>query len=41
MLAAGDTGDAALREKLVAWRASRRDEVLAQSLEEAAEVGAQ
>src|SRR5277367_649774 len=34
MLAAGEAGDAALREKLIAWRASRRDEVLAQTLEE-------
>jgi 5-(carboxyamino)imidazole ribonucleotide mutase len=38
MLAAGETGDAALREKLIAWRASRRDEVLAQTLEDAAVV---
>jgi 5-(carboxyamino)imidazole ribonucleotide mutase len=30
MLAAGATGDATLREKLTAWRAARRDEVLAQ-----------
>ncbi len=30
MLAAGAEGDALLREKLVAWRAARRDEVLAQ-----------
>jgi 5-(carboxyamino)imidazole ribonucleotide mutase len=35
MLAAGKAGDATLRERLLAWRASRRDEVLAQSLEEA------
>ena len=28
------TTDAALREKLVAWRASRRDEVLSQSIED-------
>jgi 5-(carboxyamino)imidazole ribonucleotide mutase len=39
MLAAGETGDAALREKLITWRASRRDEVLAQTLEDGA-VGA-
>ena len=32
MLAAA--GDAALRDKLVAWRAARRDEVLAQGLED-------
>jgi 5-(carboxyamino)imidazole ribonucleotide mutase len=32
------TTDAALREKLIAWRASRRDEVLAQTLSD--EVGA-
>jgi 5-(carboxyamino)imidazole ribonucleotide mutase len=33
------TTDAALREKLIAWRASRRDEVLAQTVGED-EVGA-
>src|SRR5271168_4012284 len=38
MLAAGETGNAELREKLIAWRASRRDEVLAQTLEDAAVV---
>jgi 5-(carboxyamino)imidazole ribonucleotide mutase len=38
MLAAGEAGDAELREKLIAWRASRRDEVLAQTLEDAAVV---
>jgi 5-(carboxyamino)imidazole ribonucleotide mutase len=32
------TTDAALREKLIAWRAARRDEVLAQTLSD--EVGA-
>ncbi len=31
------TTDAALREKLVAWRAARRDEVLAQTVTDAAE----
>ncbi len=30
MLAAGKDGDRALREQLLAWRAARRDEVLAQ-----------
>jgi 5-(carboxyamino)imidazole ribonucleotide mutase len=36
MLAAG--GDAELRAKLVAWRAARRDEVLAQGLDDLAEL---
>jgi 5-(carboxyamino)imidazole ribonucleotide mutase len=34
------TTDAALREKLIAWRAARRDEVLVQTVEEEDEVGA-
>jgi 5-(carboxyamino)imidazole ribonucleotide mutase len=34
------TTDAALREKLIAWRAARRDEVLVQTVEEDDEVGA-
>ena len=38
MLAAGEAGDAALRERLIAWRANRRNEVLAQTLEDAAMV---
>jgi len=32
------TSDAALREKLIAWRAARRDEVLAQTVGDEAEV---
>lgn len=39
MLAAGAEGDTALREKLVAWRAARRDEVLAQVVGEEADNG--
>ncbi len=34
MLAAGATGDLPLRAKLTAWRNARRDEVLAQTLED-------
>jgi 5-(carboxyamino)imidazole ribonucleotide mutase len=34
------TTDVALQEKLIAWRAARRDEVLAQTVEEEDEVGA-
>jgi 5-(carboxyamino)imidazole ribonucleotide mutase len=39
MLAAGRDGDAELRERLVAWRAGRRDEVLAQVVGESEEAG--